>query len=125
MDFHREIIGVLVIWVILVVSFGELVSLSFGESVSGNGRRLQIQSERGSALVLPLVELKRNGGDLDRRFKERRRRLAYGAESEEARMTLHDDLLTKGCDFSFPFHEIRGSGYVAVADMLIIRVYTF
>jgi len=65
MDFHHKIIGGFVM-MILVVIFRELVSLSFGESVSGNGRRLQIQLERGSVLVLALVEWKQNSGALDR-----------------------------------------------------------
>jgi len=99
MGFHRELFGVLVI---LAVSFGELASLGFGvsvESESGNGRRLWIHSERGSALVLPLEESKRYGTVMDRRVKERRRGLEYEAEWDDARMTLHDDLLTKGCEF--------------------------
>lgn len=105
MGFRREFVGVLVI---LAVILTELSSFGFGVSVdfdnpSGYGRRSQqvrIHSEHGSALVLPLEESKQKGAVMDRRFKERRRGLEYEAEWEDARMTLHDDLLTKGCDFS-------------------------
>lgn len=103
MGYYREFFGVLVI---SAVVFGELTSFGLAESenrIGNTGRRshqVRIQSEPGSALVLPLEESKRNGaGVVDRRFKERRRGLEYEAEWEDARMTLHDDLLTKGCEF--------------------------
>lgn len=92
MGFRRE----------FLVAFVILVSINVCRAES---RRL-IQSERGSALVLPLEESKRSGGNVDRRFKERRRGLEYEAEWQDARMTLHDDLLTKGCIFSSQFTEI-------------------
>lgn len=83
MGFHRE----------FLVAFVILVSVSVCRVESNRS----IQSERGSALVLPLVESKRSGANVDRRFSEGRRGLEYEAEWQDARMTLHDDLLTKGC----------------------------
>ena len=90
----REFFGV---WVVLATSFvvGELGSFGSGVAVPSHNRRssgVRIQSERGSALVLPLQGLTGKGASINRR-------LEYEARWEDARMTLHDDLLTKGCAF--------------------------
>lgn len=71
------------IWRVLVMIL--VLSVGFGESaLFPNPRNARVQSERGSALVLPLVGSHQRG---------------RGLREEDARMTLHDDLLTKGCEF--------------------------
>lgn len=94
-DFIWGLVGFLTILVV-----GELgrevigVSVNPSENENGNGLNgVRIQSNCGSALVLPLVESKRHGHVVDRRFERRGRGLV-----EDARMVLHDDLLTKGCE---------------------------
>jgi hypothetical protein len=93
---NRELLGVLVV---VAASFvvGELASGAFVEAQANpRSNGVRIQTARGSALVLPLEGLKRNGVV--------NRRLEYEAQWDDARMTLHDDLLTKGCALkSLPF----------------------
>lgn len=82
-------------WVLVALAMSFVVA-EFGSFGSGapmevrnpRASAVEIRSERGSALVLPLEGLRRPGAV--------NRRLEYEAQWEEARMALHDDLLTKG-----------------------------
>lgn len=94
MGSHRKWISVFVIF-LLSFGFGELGS-AFPNPRNGT---IRVQSERGTALVLPLMGSEQQHGD---HHISGRRRRGRGL-GEDARMTLHDDLLTKGCEFSLSF----------------------
>lgn len=81
----------LVVFAVLVLCLEFWVSVSVALRNPSDGKTrsngVRILSERGAALVLPLVGSERTDGRRGR------------ALEEDARMTLHDDLLTKGCAF--------------------------
>lgn len=64
-----------------------VLTARFAESNPNYGSITRVQSVRGSALVLPLTGFESSP---DRHHRGR-------ALGQDARMTLHDDLLTKGC----------------------------
>ncbi|XP_024392664.1 protein ASPARTIC PROTEASE IN GUARD CELL 1 isoform X2 [Physcomitrium patens] len=112
-DFIWGLVGFLTILVV-----GELgrevigVSVNPSENENGNGLNgVRIQSNCGSALVLPLVESKRHGHVVDRRFERRGRGLV-----EDARMVLHDDLLTKGYYTSRVFIGTPAQEFALIVD---------
>ncbi len=83
---------ILVLSVAFGGSRGAVVAFSNPRSNNNGTTITRVQSVRGSALVLPLMESQRR----DDRVVDRRRL------GEDARMTLHDDLLTKGFGFLCP-----------------------
>ncbi|KAG0617623.1 hypothetical protein M758_4G003500 [Ceratodon purpureus] len=94
MGFNCESIVVLFVILVLGSGFGELVRGSAAFQSPGNGEEksngFRVLSERGSALVLPLMGSE-GRGVVDRQLALRGRGL-----EEDARVTLHDDLLTQG-----------------------------
>ncbi|XP_024381443.1 aspartic proteinase nepenthesin-1 isoform X2 [Physcomitrium patens] len=113
MRFNSEFTRVSAIFVLMSLLWREsgcLMEFENPRSGSRGSTGVRIESERGSALVLPLTRSKKND-IVDRRFERRGRKL-----EESARMTLHDDLLTKGYYTSRVFIGTPPNEFALIVD---------